>query len=160
MHAEEGLTVARALVDMPPSCSSRKLGSLKTWLEESMSLLCTKHNLTHTYSLCVSHVDEPPWVFDLTYFVSSSKSGKYLVRLSGFDYNIGEVDHTVFVDADRQLVFDCMETHAMKLSYKALDCCIGDGIFIGAKEVRVVKKTKLNSANRKPRRKKRKRDAL
>ena len=144
---------SRALLDMPLSCSTRNLGSLNTWLEESMSSLRTKHGLTHTYSLCVPDVDEPPWMFDLKYFVSSSKSGKHIVRLSGFDYNMDEVDHTVFVDADRQLVFDCMETRAMKLSYEALDYCIGDGLFIGAKEVRVVNKTKLNSGNRKSRRK-------
>ena len=65
------------------------------------------------------------WELDL-YSICQLTSGKYIVRLKGLDDVNDVIDHTVCIDADEQLIYDCMETNAMRLEPSAINASVGD----------------------------------
>ena len=67
------------------------------------------------------------------------QTGIYLVRLSGMNRDNEKVDHVVAYEAGRQVVLDCVERFALRISSWIFDVCVGDDLqFLGISEMRLL----------------------
>lgn len=123
IHALSGPDQALAMLQLGP-ISGNSLSNLGSWIEQRDGRYrLQKVKITGNF-------DEEEWLM-------CQREGIFLARLHGIDSTSEEIDHVVVIDASRKLVFDCIETHAMRFESNVLDSCVGDGFqFLCISELR------------------------
>lgn len=91
-------------------------------LQMGIETLQQKLNRDIGYDLCkVSRTNKNGYLSQL---INDTTSGQFIAQLK---FDDGENFHLVGIDCDKQLIFDCYEKYALKLTKNNFDCCSGYG---------------------------------